>query len=134
MTWVQLPLWGEAESEPPEAAGFMDVLFTPSSPPEPDPELSPEEEQLELFHAETDGQYTYANPEPGDWHRAGRDQGEVCILAGWPPRHQQVGRHCPHGLSSPGGHDGGDGEVIDYTRGSHRSGAGDSADDRGDGR
>lgn len=116
MTWVQLPLWGEPDPPPPDMAGFSDVLFTPALPPEPDPEQSPEDQQLELFHGEAAGEHSnYANDEPGDWHRAGRDMAEVCVLSGWPPRHQQVGRHCPHGLTSAG-----DEVIIDYTSRSQR--------------
>lgn len=112
MTYVQLPLWGE-NAPPAEEAGFADMLLTPVPPPKPDPELSPEQQQLELFHVEADKPDNYANEAPGSWHRAGRDLSEVCELSGWPPQHTRIGRHCPHGLFPVSDERE---EIIDYTR------------------
>jgi hypothetical protein len=114
MTYVQMPMWGEP-TPPAEDAGFPDLLFAPTAPPEPDPETSPEETRMELFHAEADGQYSFANEEPGEFHQAGRDLSEVCVMYGWPPQHVSVGQHCPHGLTEP------QNEIIDYTqKGGHQ--------------
>lgn len=107
---IQLPLWGEEGPESvPHEQDFSDMLFEPVAPPKPDPEQTPEEHRAELFHGEHEDE-NYANEEPGQWHTAGRDLSEVCVMTGWPPRHIQLGRHCPHGLlgSDPE-------EVIDLT-------------------
>jgi hypothetical protein len=95
---VQIPIWGEERPETlAHEQDFGDMLFEPIGPPQPDPEMTPEQHRAELFHGEHVAD-NYANEDPGRWHEAGRDMTEVCVTTGWPPRHISVGKHCPHGL------------------------------------
>lgn len=106
---MQLPIWGEEPGSLPYEQDFSDMLFLPVQPESEPEEQTPEEHRDELFHGEAAPEDNFANEEPGEWHRAGRDMTEVCIMTGWPPRHIQVGQHCPHGLLNE------EEEIIDYT-------------------
>lgn len=32
------------------------------------------------------------------WEPVRVSRSEVCVFGGWPRRHTQIGRHCPHGM------------------------------------
>lgn len=110
----------EIEPEiPPRDADYSDLMFTPAGPPEPEPELSPQQRQRSGFDGEAyQGQQLggfqgrgseHAPPfRERDGHRpldllGERAQpatagAEICVFTGWPRRHIQIGLHCPHGL------------------------------------
>ena len=108
---IQLPLWGEEPPRVPHEQDFSDMLYAPVPPPEPNPEMTPEQQRAEAFFQEAlpfEGE-NFAN-DASSMQQAGRDLTEVCVMTGWPPRHVQVGLHCPHGLL-----DDDSDEVIDLT-------------------
>lgn len=113
MSWVQLPLWDD-DGKPAVSAetDFSDMMAMPVRPEAdaPEPELTPEERRIEAFFSSVAPGENFANQSTDGWDSAGRDSTEVCVLSGWPPRHVQVGQHCPHGLTD----DTAD-EIIDYT-------------------
>ena len=105
------------------AGGFGDMLYQPAAPPEPEQELTPEQERFLGFRdAGTTGPQLGGFQEPGTEQRPPLSQvqgerhhrplaslsepsravseqyGEVCVFEGWPRRHARVGRHCPHGM------------------------------------
>lgn len=75
-------------------AGFGDILFSPHVP-EPEYEVTPEQQQDMLFRADTQSGPPVAGR---SWEEARISQSEVCVFGGWPRRHLQIGRHCPHGM------------------------------------
>ena len=78
-----------------ETGHFGDILFEPVAPPEPDPELNPDERRFLKFAEDTQAAAPVMAHEY-DEPRIARS--EICVFGGWPRRHVQVGRHCPHGM------------------------------------
>ncbi len=74
---------------------FGDILFAPVGPPEPEEDLTPEELRYMQFHSDTQSDAPVAGQRYDEPTVA---RSEVCILAGWPQRHVQIGAHCPHGM------------------------------------
>lgn len=106
----------------PQDGAYSDMLVQPQRPPQPEQELTPEQERFLSFRGTAD-----TGPQLGGYQDPGteaappvsRVQGErhhrplghltvrepavaeryseVCVYEGWPRRHVRVGRHCPHG-------------------------------------
>lgn len=106
-----------------EDGGFGDMMSVPVPPPQPEPDLTPEQLRFLGFadQADTGPQLgglqhpgNEAPPPVSDIQRERRHQplhllterqkpvttprGEVCVYSGWPRRHVIVGKHCPHGM------------------------------------
>lgn len=81
-----------------EDGGFGDVLFQPLAPPEPDPDLTPEEERWMTFRDAAMTGYGQALIASAQWEEPTVGRDNVCVFGGWPRRHMQVGRNCPHGM------------------------------------
>jgi hypothetical protein len=99
---------------------YSDLLIAPVGPPEPAPELTSPQRHDSGFRGESyQGDQLGGFQSPGsepvppmryrDSHPTLQALGapsqrvtegsEVCVLTGWPRRHQYIGRHCPHGLA-----------------------------------
>jgi hypothetical protein len=74
---------------------FGDILFEPLAPPEPDPEMTDEERQYLQFLQDTPAPEHHGGAQ---WSEPVVSRSEICVFAGWPRRHIQVGQHCPHGM------------------------------------
>jgi len=94
MPSIQVPFDPHEQPDYLAEGSFGDILFEPLAP-EPEYEMTPEEERYLAFGEAVPDGMSYAGR---GWTEPVVGRSEVCVFAGWPRRHVQVGAHCPHGM------------------------------------